>query len=961
MIAIYITGIVIVALVVLLFAFRARVLIKEPVRKWPDMFLYKRHQPSSTYFYVGNNWLRHNKNGLWELYAEGPPLERGIAIGKLTEELIEKQESLFMKQIREFVPSDNYLKLLRILIAWFNRKIPKHIIPEYKEEILGVSRFAPKSYSFIAPNYQRHLNYHAAHDIGRVLREMNLTKGCSAFSAWGSKTHDGNLLVGRNFDFYIGEEFAKDKLITFLNPDKGNKFMMIGWGGLVGAVSGMNTKGIVLTINGARSKTPLTAKTPASLLGREILQYASTIDEAIAIAQKRSLFVSESYLICSAQEKRSVIIEKNAYRMAVVEADDDFIASANHFQSPIYKKDSINKENIKKSDSVFRLNRLKELISREDKITVEKSAAILRNWKGEGDADIGLGNEKALNFFIGHHSVIFDPSALKVWISTSDYQMGKMACYDLNRIFERSTPVDTEFEAGVPESDIPEHPFIHSEQYRMFKQYRKNMSPLYYEYNEANRNLKEEDLQQIIDSNPEYYKAYFIAGQFYEKQNRIKEAVRYFIKAKQKVVSTVWEEEMIGEKLNRYKIQTKEVLAEINAMDAKARLSEKTVLREKFDVYKCAVLIPTYNNKNTVESVVRKVLDWAGNVIVVNDGSTDNTKEILEKIDGIDLVSYSENQGKGYALRTGFKRAAELGYEYVITIDSDGQHHVEDLPVFIDCLSREKDTIFVGARNMNQESVPAKSSFGNRFSNFWFWFVTGKKLPDTQSGFRLYPLDKIKKMKFFSRKYEFEIEVMARASWRGVNLDYCPIGVYYGEDRVTHFRPFRDFARVGMLNVVLVSIAVLYVKPFKFLKDLKKKSFREFWDKYIVNNSESNLKISAAVAFGLFMGIAPVWGWQIAIAITLAHLMKLNKVIVVVSSHISIPPLIPVILYLSYIFGGWLLPSGDKMQEYQYVDFEFVANNLVQYVVGSIGLGTVVAVAGGLISYILLKIFRNGR
>ncbi len=179
-----------------------------------------------------------------------------------------------------------------------------------------------------------------------------------------------------------------------------------------------------------------------------------------------------------------------------------------------------------------------------------------------------------------------------------------------------------------------------------------------------------------------------------------------------------------------------------------------------FTAAKCCVLIPTYNNAATLQKVIEDVSRFTRDIIVVNDGSTDRTEEIIRSIEGLQVVSYMPNRGKGMALRKGFAFAHSRGYQYAITIDSDGQHFPSDLPRFLEKRKQEPNAIIIGARNMNQASVPGKSSFGNRFSNFWFKLETGIDAPDTQSGFRLYPLEPLSQMKFYTRKYEFEIEVI---------------------------------------------------------------------------------------------------------------------------------------------------------------------------------------------------------
>ena len=238
------------------------------------------------------------------------------------------------------------------------------------------------------------------------------------------------------------------------------------------------------------------------------------------------------------------------------------------------------------------------------------------------------------------------------------------------------------------------------------------------------------------------------------------------------------------------------------------------------------MLIPTYNNDQTLAQVVNDVLQYTDQVIVVNDGSTDETTNILKDFRSIEKVEYARNRGKGYALRTGFIRATALGYDYAISIDSDGQHFASDLPVFIKAMEEYPSAIILGVRNMEQSSVPGKSSFGNKFSNFWFWVTTGHTRQDTQSGYRLYPISLMKGIRFFTLKFEFEIEVLVRSSWRGIDIEEVPVGVYYPEKgtRVTHFRPFKDITRITILNTFFVLYSVFYIKPRDLIRGLKKKT-----------------------------------------------------------------------------------------------------------------------------------------
>lgn len=239
---------------------------------------------------------------------------------------------------------------------------------------------------------------------------------------------------------------------------------------------------------------------------------------------------------------------------------------------------------------------------------------------------------------------------------------------------------------------------------------------------------------------------------------------------------------------------------------------------------KLCVIVPTYNNNKTVINVVERLLPFGYPIFVVNDGSTDNTESLVEdyisrvKADtpeaSIQLLSYKVNKGKGHALRTGFSKAIAEGYDFAITIDSDGQHYPESIPGLVATLNQEiakakgkvNDRILiVGNRKLKQDNMPSGNTFANHFSNFWFMLQTWQYLPDTQTGYRIYPLHHLHGLKLLTARYEAELELLVFAAWHGVKLVASPIRVYYPPqgERVTHFRPIYDFARISVLNTIL--------------------------------------------------------------------------------------------------------------------------------------------------------------
>jgi glycosyltransferase involved in cell wall biosynthesis len=228
--------------------------------------------------------------------------------------------------------------------------------------------------------------------------------------------------------------------------------------------------------------------------------------------------------------------------------------------------------------------------------------------------------------------------------------------------------------------------------------------------------------------------------------------------------------------------------------------------------------MPTYNNAGTLAAVIDSVLQVTRSVIVVNDGSTDATAEILRAYaDRIEILSYPKNRGKGHALRQGFDLAEKFGYKAAITIDSDGQHFASDIATFVSLADKYPDALLIGQRT-TEGLMPSKNTFANRFSNFWFTVQTARRLRDTQNGFRLYPLETMRGLRPLSSRYEAELEMLVRSAWRGIRILPVPVRVYYPPEgeRVTHFRPGWDFFRISVLNTIFTLLALVYGYPSMF-------------------------------------------------------------------------------------------------------------------------------------------------
>lgn len=494
--------------------------------------------------YIGKHWFVRKSNGLSELYTEGEPYTRGLANGILTEELIHQQEDAFVAQIKKMIPSEQYLKFLKYITGFMNRDLEAYVPLENQQEIYGISQASSAAYEWIGTPFFRQMNYHAAHDIGHALQSMMLV-GCTSLSAWSSKAADGKMIVGRNFDFWVGDEFAKDKIVSFVRPSEGIPFAFVTWGAFTGVSSGMNMEGLTVTINAAKSSIPTGAATPVSLVARHILQYATNIAEAITIANGFKMFVSESFMIASAKDGYSIVIEKTPEEMHVYKVQDaDYITCANHYQSDAFQQQKLNQEQLKESASLYRQQRVKELIDSMGAMDVNNMAYILRDKKGLKGTSIGMGNEKAINQLIAHHSIIFKPEEKLMWVSTNPWQEGEYVCYDLNEIFN-TTAIPTKSVAKTA-ANIPASDFVTSTtlaDFILFRTIKNNWT-----FGKAYV-----DPTTWMGYNPEYYDTYRIAGEMYLQQKDTTNAMLMLKKGLQLEIATVPERNKMQQLLHSLK------------------------------------------------------------------------------------------------------------------------------------------------------------------------------------------------------------------------------------------------------------------------------------------------------------------------------------------------------------------------------------------------------------------------
>jgi len=526
--------------------------VRKALEDRPDLSFYNskdyiRHEVNDSLFYIGNNFLQKNETQNWELFVSGDPLEIGQKTGVLTKELYEFQEQSFMNLITDFIPSEKRRKFLFKVLKFYNRKLHHYINNEYKTQIYGLSESSGNQYDLLMDKYNRNLFLHGAHDIGHAMNDLMLV-GCSSLAVWDNKSEDKGLLIGRNFDFYANDDFAKNKIISFVKPDRGFPYMSVTWGGMIGVSSGMNLEGLTVTINAGKSSIPLKAKTPISLVALEILQYASTIDEAIEIAKNKKVFVSESIMVGSQKDHRAVLIEISPKKFGVYTVQNQsYLACTNHFQSEEYKDDKRNNRQKKESHSVYRFEKIEEELAEQNQLNPKKMVDLLRETNGLKNMKLGYGNEKALNQLLAHHTVVFQPDKRLVWVSSNPYQLGEFTAYDLNKIFNDSI---LNYKMSVDSLRIEKDKFLLTKEYANYEQYRIQNLELT-KLLEEKKEIKEDVLTSYIQNNPDFWKVYALVGDYYFQQKDYQQAVIYYKLALTKEITTTPDRNKTEKKLSK--------------------------------------------------------------------------------------------------------------------------------------------------------------------------------------------------------------------------------------------------------------------------------------------------------------------------------------------------------------------------------------------------------------------------
>ena len=380
------------------------------------------------------------------------------------------------------------------------------------------------------------------------------------------------------------------------------------------------------------------------------------------------------------------------------------------------------------------------------------------------------------------------------------------------------------------------------------------------------------------------------------------------------------------------------------------------------------VVIPTYNHGLTVRQVARGALGHFP-VIVVDDGSTDQTAAELRQESALTIVTLPRNQGKGAALIAGFAEARRLGFSHTIVMDADGQHSPDALPAMAKAVQAQPGALIVGVRDLRKAGAPRRRRLANGISSFWFRVTTGVRLGDTQCGYRAYPLGPLRAVPVKSGRYAFEIEILIKAAWAGVPLVPIPVEADYAAptSRQSHFRPVADMVRISRVYARLATAAFCVPRALRALSaggELRglplREKVRTVARHFFTEHTETSSRLALAVGMGLFCGIAPIWGYQMVVAALLAHKLRLNKAIALTASNISIPLVAPFILAGGLILGHYLRTGLWLRREAAHL-IRQIPLYLLDWVTGSLVLAAGVGACGALLTWAIAGAVRRAR
>ena len=377
------------------------------------------------------------------------------------------------------------------------------------------------------------------------------------------------------------------------------------------------------------------------------------------------------------------------------------------------------------------------------------------------------------------------------------------------------------------------------------------------------------------------------------------------------------------------------------------------------------VVIPVYNHAATLRAVAEGALSQGLAVLVVDDGSTDGSLQAVADLP-VERHRLPVNQGKGGAILAAAQLARSWGYQAILTIDADGQHDPADAGQLLQAAASAWPCIVIGARRMETQNVPRSSLFGRDFSNFWVRLECGQTLPDTQSGYRLYPVEFLERSRFLSRRYTFEIEVLVRGRWAGLPVLSTPVFVYYppGDERVSHFHKFKDNLRLSCLHTFLVTRSLIpwpHRRLFAEAADAERPPsifHPASYFKALSREHSSAGQLATAVWVGIFLGALPIIPFGIAVTVYACHRLHLNKLAAVGASNVCCAPFVP---FLCVELGHFLVYGSFWREFNRHTLLGELPHRLWEWLLGALLIGPLLGAVGALLTYALVRALRSGK
>jgi glycosyltransferase involved in cell wall biosynthesis len=388
------------------------------------------------------------------------------------------------------------------------------------------------------------------------------------------------------------------------------------------------------------------------------------------------------------------------------------------------------------------------------------------------------------------------------------------------------------------------------------------------------------------------------------------------------------------------------------------------------DNSKILMVIPLFNHGNTVRAVVEKALAAGWPVLVVDDGSSDGGAERVADLD-CQVTRLSQNMGKGAAILAGAEFASGHGFEAIITVDADGQLDPAEAGQLAAAAAGQWPAIIVGARRMNKDNAPGASLFGRAFSNFWVRLECGRELPDTQSGYRLYPVKELLALQTSCRRYDFEVEILTRSAWAGLPILSVEVSVHYpaASERESHFHQLKDNFRLTCLHTRLVCRALLPWSHKRLFAKAPGKIIEERQErlsllhpvrfvKRLCREHSSALQLASAAWMGIFLGALPLIACHTVVLLYVCHRLHLNKLTAVTASQLCMPPLVPVLC----IQIGYFMRHGSLLLDINWETMVVQGHyRLWEWLLGSLLLGPILGLIVGGLLYLSIKNLRSGQ